>query len=278
MPDDLQIPISSHERGHERLHGGTGVGRPSYRIDQPERGPDAATRRLLLFAGGALAVLLVLGGGWALMSRRPTGVPVIEADSRPLRVKPDNPGGMQVAGADEPDDAPSSLGPAPEAPAPLALRAQVQANRPPPAVAQVAPASVAPASVVPGPIAPDGAAAAGAQGGGEAASAAVASRQDSGATRPAAPVAAPAASVAGGAQVQLAAVDSEGAARAEWTRLQHKLPDLLAQRQPALQRATDKDGKAIWRVRTGGFADLADASGFCAKVRAKGAGCSLATF
>ena len=205
MPDDLQIPLAAPPN----------TGRPSYRMDRPSRRLDAGTVRLLVFAGAALLVLLFAVGTWAWVGRRPAGIPVIEADSRPLRVKPDNPGGMQIAGADEPDDGAPSLAPAPEAPAPRALRAPVQAR----------------------PAAPRGA----------------------------------------GPVVQLAALDSEDAARAEWARLRKRFPDMLDGRQPTIQRA-DKDGKAIWRVRTGPFTDIADAAGFCAKMRAKGAGCALGTF
>ena len=87
----------------------------------------------------------------------------------------------------------------------------------------------------------------------------------------------PAASAANGAMVQLTAVNSEDAAKSEWQRLSKRLPDLLGQRKPAFSK-TEHDGKAMWRVRTGGFADVAQATAFCDKVRAKGAGCSVADF
>ena len=77
--------------------------------------------------------------------------------------------------------------------------------------------------------------------------------------------------------VQLAAVASEQAAQAEWQRLSKRMPDLLGARKPTVQRV-DRDGRTIWRVRTGGFADLAEATSFCARVRAKGASCSIAAF
>jgi hypothetical protein len=40
----------------------------------------------------------------------------------------------------------------------------------------------------------------------------------------------------------------------------------------------DRDGHILWRVRTGGFSDSAQATVFCERVRAKGAGCSVADF
>ena len=77
--------------------------------------------------------------------------------------------------------------------------------------------------------------------------------------------------------VQFAAVSSEDAAREEWQRLSRRMPDLLGQRRPAISKV-DRDGHALWRVRTGGFSDTAQATVFCERVRAKGAGCSVADF
>jgi hypothetical protein len=64
---------------------------------------------------------------------------------------------------------------------------------------------------------------------------------------------------------------------AEWRLLSHRMPDLLSARHPAVMRA-EHDGKPIWRLRTGGFADVAAATAFCQQVRAKGGGCAIASF
>ena len=77
--------------------------------------------------------------------------------------------------------------------------------------------------------------------------------------------------------VQLAAVDNEPAAQAEWQRLAKRMPDVLGGKHLVMQRA-EHDGHAVWRVRTGGFADVADATGFCARVRAKGGAGTIASF
>jgi hypothetical protein len=225
---------------------------PTYRIPRHHQGMDPATRRLALIAGGLGGVLLAVVGGWTLIGHRNAAVPVVQADSRPIRVKPDNPGGMQVAGADadilsggtEMKD--GKLAPAPEAPAPQALTAP---PAPPPVVAAPVPApTVAAATAKP-----------------------VAAKPAPAAEKR------PAAAAANGALVQLTAVQSEDAARSEWQRLSKRLPDLLGQRKPAFSK-TEHDGKALWRVRTGGFADIPQASAFCDKVRAKGVGCSVADF
>jgi hypothetical protein len=82
---------------------------------------------------------------------------------------------------------------------------------------------------------------------------------------------------AGGKQVQLAALGSEEAARIEWQRLAKRMPDLFNGHRPDFSK-TEHDGRAFWRLRTGGFTDTAQATIFCERVRAKGAGCSVASF
>lgn len=249
---DLQIPQPQYSQG-------TIPRQATYRAARPA--VDTGTRRLLYAAAGLGGVLLAGMGVWAVVGRSPAVVPVIEADHRPLRVKPDNPGGMQVTGAEETSTGPGRMAPAAEVPAPQALRAQLA---PPAAQAPAAaPVPVAPAPAAPAPAAP----------------AAVATAP---APRPATPLpasaAAPRPAQPGNATlVQLAAVDTEAAAQAEWQRLARRMPDLLGDKRVVVQR-TERDGKTLWRVRTGGFTDMADATGFCTKVRAKGGNCSIASF
>jgi SPOR domain len=230
----------------------------TYRIPRHSRGMDPATRRLALIAGGLGAALLAIVGGWSVMGHRSTAIPVIQADGRPIRVKPENPGGMQIAGSNDEmsggDTTGGKLAPPPEAPAPQALLAPPSAAvaTPMPAPFATTPAPVAAKPVTEKPMAP-------------AEKRAVAS----------APERAPPA--AKGALVQLAAVTSEEAARTEWQRLEKRMPDLFGHRQPAFSK-TERSGHTLWRVRTGGFSDVAQATAFCERVRAKGAGCSIADF
>jgi hypothetical protein len=224
---------------------------------------------------------MLLVGVWSLGGHRQSGVPVIEADSRPLRVKPANPGGLQVDGVNDSilsgeSDAKAALAPPPETPQPQVLKAEEKAAavaapapaKPPPALLSAAepsrpaataetksvasptsrPEPVASAKPVPVPAPPQPAAA-----------------------RQAAPVA------AGGTVVQLAAVSSEEAAKAEWLRLEHRYGDLLAGHTPLFSR-TEHAGKTFWRVRARGFADTAQAMQFCERVKAKGGGCAIASF
>jgi len=246
VSDDLHIPAAGR---------GSAPVRSYYQPRRP--GMDRGTKVLLSAAAGLGGLLLAGLGGWALSGRHAAVVPVIEADSRPVRVKPENPGGLQVAGADEQvmggrGSKVQGMAPPAETPAAQALRAQMppQATVSPPAV----PPPAAPLPAL--PTAPPAAAV----------------------LQP--PVPAPVsvarqAPAAAGTLVQLAAVDSEGAAQTEWQRLAKRMPDLLGERRPVVQRA-DRDGRAVWRLRTGGFADIADATAFCARVRAKGGACSIA--
>lgn len=250
-----------------------GLRSESWRPQRRESSFDPQIKRMGAIAGG-VAVVLALGyGGYAMVGRAPRAVPVIEADSRPLRVRPDNPGGMQVAGAEEQimggagSGAADAMAPAPEIPQPQVLRAQIQAARqPPPAPAQPAP-PVQPVSLTAAPVLP-------------AVIAAPEQRPAPAVKPPAAHAALPApvgSTQAGGTEVQLAAMDSEGAAAAEWQRLSKRIPELLSSHRPAVLRA-ERDGKAIFRLRTGGFTDVAQATSFCTQLRAKGIGCAIASF
>jgi len=81
----------------------------------------------------------------------------------------------------------------------------------------------------------------------------------------------------GHVQVQLAALDSEMGAHMEWARLTHRMPELLGDRDPVVMHA-EVGSRSFWRLRTAGFASVADATRFCADVRAKGGNCTVASF
>ena len=248
--DELDIPMPA-------------MGPATYRV--PRRsGMDPNTRRLAIIAGGIGGLLALLIGGWEVAGHHHHGVPVIEADSGPLKVKPDNPGGMKVAGANEEilsgasDEGKTAMAPPPEAPDPQALRAaekKAAAAAPAPTVVASAPPATAPAAAAvaqPKPAAAKAAA-------------------------PAVQKAAPAPAAGRGAEVQLAALVSEELAKAEWQRLEHKMPSLLAGHRPEVTRF-ERDGRTFWRLRTGGFASAADAGDFCEKMKAQKLACAVATF
>ncbi len=254
---------------------------PAYHAQaRRDEGMDPGTRRLAMIAGGIVVGLGVLYGGVSYFGSRTSAPPVVQADPKPYRERPKDPGGMQVAGAGTdlftPDRDPtaSKLAAPPEMPDAKALRAQMTA---PPAAAVTAPAP-APAIVAPAvvaPVAPKAAVAAAKP----SVTPAVAKPPAAATTATAAPGAKPSAGAATGKapSIQLAALGTEAAAHAEWQILQKRMPDLLNGRQPVFSK-TERDGKSYWRVRTAGFSDATQAKGFCEKVRAKGGACSVAEF
>ena len=238
----------------------------SWRPQRHERSIDPRVIRGALAAAGLVAFLGLGYGGYMMAGRVARPVPVVEADVRPVRVRPDNPGGMQVAGAEEQimggagSGQADTMAPPPEVPQPQVLRAQIEAARQPapvPPPAQPVSLSAAPAPL-PAP--------------------AISALPERRVAVPApAQRAAAAPAAVGGLQVQLAALGTEAAAMAEWQRLAKLMPDLFASRRPDVQRA-DRDGKTYFRLRTGGFTNVAQATGFCTQIKAKGAGCSIASF
>ncbi len=271
MSDDISIPS------------------PTYRVPRHSRGMDPATRKLALIAAGIGGTLLVVVGGWTMLSHRSHGVPVVQADSSPLRVKPANPGGLQVAGAGNEifsggnDTDVEKLAPPAETPDPQGLRAApppqpaagILTRGPAPELSARGSALVATAQHPPEP-APALATPAPA-----AAPLAAAPKPVVAAVAPPARSATAAAAEHGagskGALVQLAALSSEQAARAEWERMVKRWPDLFGGHQPAYSKI-EHGGQVFWRVRTGGFDGVAQATMFCERLRAKGGGCSVADF
>lgn len=231
-------------------------------------------RRLGMIAGGSGVALLLILGVWAVRGHHRGVVPVVEAPSGPMRTKPENRGGMQLTGMNDPilsgagGSEKAALAPPPETPAPKVLRTELEAEKP------RAPLPVPPAPRVQeakpaAPIAPPAVAAARAP---EPAPVALAANR---------PVAAPPAAAAierpGELMVQFAALNSEAAARTAWHRLSRRMPALLAGRHPTFVRITH-DGRVFWRLRTGGFSDREAATQFCAKVRGNGGSCIVSNF
>jgi len=232
---------------------------PTYRLER-QRGMDPATKRLALIAAGLGSALLAVVGVWTVNGHRTgqgSSVPVIEAPPGPMRVKPANPGGMQLAPGDEifaqgagADNGTDKLAPPPETPDPQALRPTPKPSPTP----QVAPATM---SLPPAPPT------------------AVSTHAPPPTVAPPASGTKPAVSPpTGRTEVQLAALPTEEAAKQQWVLLQHRLPDLLHGRDPAISKV-EVGGRLWWRVRTGGFADPAVARGFCDQVRAKSGACDV---
>ena len=240
---------------------------PSYRVRPSHGGPPWR----MIAIGGGLAAVLAVGGAiaWGISrSGGPRSVPLIEADPRPFKIRPDDPGGLRVPNQDElifernrggAPVAGGRLAPEPEGPRLDALRAQVAqpprpAAPPPPAATSAAPAAPQPAPAAAAPAAP-------------------ASAPAAAAPQPAA--ARPAPAPGGTIRVQLGALTSDEAARAEWDRLAARHADLLGAFRPQVVRFDREGQSTLFRLRTGGFADVAAARSFCEQMQARRVPCTV---
>lgn len=230
---------------------------------------------MALFAGG-LWFAYVQGTKHApVAAAQREGVPLLRADDRPTKVKPDEPGGMKIpdqnvslyndkpTGAQvekllpQPEQPMARPAPMPE-PAPPAIAA-----KPPAAAPVVSPApATAPAAVKPTAKA--------------AAEAKPTAPPKPAATPAKTPV--PAAETAGNGriEVRLASVRTPESAREEWARLKRENADLLGNlRANAVPIDLGEKG-LYYRVQAGPFADAAAAARLCAELKKRNHGCILA--
>jgi hypothetical protein len=187
----------------------------------------------------------------------PDNVPLIKADPQPIKVKPEQPGGLVVPDRnmtiynERPGGPPvEKLLPPPEqpearpvAPAPAAAAPQSQLAMAPQAVS--APPAARP--FTPQQIAP----------------------------RPAPPPAALGADKGGHIRIVLASLRTPDEARTEWQRLKKASPDILGKMTADAVRA-DLGEKGVWyRIEAGSFAQPAAAERVCRELKARHLGCSV---
>jgi cell division septation protein DedD len=240
---------------------------------------------MIIIAGSVLAVGAIIAAlVWGLSRGSSRNAPLIEADARPIKVRPDNPGGLRVPNQDElifdrnrgaRSTAPGGLAPEAENPRVDQLRAQL-AER----AAQEAARNAPPAAPVPeaAPAAPQAAPSSAPQAAAPATPAPPAT--SSALTARSLPAPVPSAErfapvPNGRAQVQLGALPSEAAARGEWDRLQRRVPEFLGNRRVTLA-PFDREGQTtMYRIRTGGFADRATARAFCEEMKTRSIPCMV---
>jgi cell division septation protein DedD len=225
------------------------------------------------------------------------GVPLIRADERPTKVKPDQPGGMDVPDRDKlvfadkptgplvekllpPAEQPRPVPPAPPQPAPP-IGAMLNPVPPGPASATVfAGEDAAPKTAKPGaaPAAKPPAKPTTEQ---KMAAAPKPATEQKPAVEPK-PAATPKPAVAptptaqaGGIRVQLGSLRSPEAARDEWTRLKQANSDVLG-RLTAVAVRTDLGDKGIYyRIQAGPLVDAAAADHLCGELKKRNLGCAL---
>ena len=207
----------------------------------------------------ALGVMAMSAGGLWVGYRLSAGhtssgeIPLIHADTDPVKVKPDDPGGMEIPNRDRFVFNPTGnmpverLLPPPENPLP---RPATTGNPPPttapPATAQAPQAPAAPPSAVVAPAPPQVA------------------------TLPA-----PAATGTG-YRLQLGAVKTPEIAKTEWDRIKRQNGDLLGSLGVSVDRADLGDRGVFYRIHVGPIADAAQAERVCGQLRQRGVGCILA--
>ena len=257
---------------------------PEERLDHAEQAApedgDYAPRRFLPAALVAIGVMTVFAGGlWFAYhagekhaagvvaapssSTGTTGntgsqVPLIRADTEPVKVKPEKAGGMNIPDKDDPiyslhpsANVAEHILPPPEVPAP-----RPTAPPPAPPVQTAASPATSTPKIEPGPApAPP-----------DAAQRAV--------PKPAPPAAKP---VAAGppVRIQLASLRTPDQAREEWARLKHDNSDLLGKFTAVAARA-DLGERGIWyRVEAGPVGDRAAALKLCKALQERGLECQL---
>lgn len=260
-------------------------------------------RNWLILGGAVLAVGVAVAVGWRMFAGSgvsPDGVPVISADQRPIKIRPDDRGGMQVPNQDKlvygrleqgdgdakverllpPAEQPVPPPPAPPQaaakPVPMVQEVMKPAPMPPPAPVAVAPApapvAIKPVEPVapPTPIAPPKPAA-------PAKTVVSPAAVPAPAPTPApAPVAAkPTAAVSGGGYlVQLGALRSAPDAEKEWGRIQRANADVLGGLKSDVVQV-DLGAKGVfWRLRAGPLDEQA-ARHICGELKNRNQGCMV---
>ena len=188
-------------------------------------------------------------------------VPLIRADERPTKVRPEKPGGMEVPDRDkliytQKRAAVEHLLPPPEKPMP----------RP------TAPSAAAPSASPQPPLVPAGAGAANPapQVQPQSPAGKPPAKAEGAATAAAKPATA---QKTGGTRIQLASVPSEEAARQEWDRIRRANPDLLGSASATPVRADLGDKGVFYRLQT---APIADAERVCGELKQRNFGCIIA--
>jgi hypothetical protein len=243
-----------------------------------------------LFAGG-LWFAYIQGMRHAVSAGGSGEVPLIRADERPTKVKPDKPGGMEIPDRDkliytQKRAAVEHLLPAPEKPMarptpPSASSTQPEAAAPPASPeAAVVPSTLAPSPLAPSPLAPSEATAAvtgprtTAGPTTETASLPIPPQQQSAAALPTKPApASPQPAKTGGVRLQLGSLRSEDAARQEWDRIRRANSDLLGSLSATTERADLGDRGIFYRIQT---SPVADANRLCGELKRRNVGCIIA--
>jgi hypothetical protein len=246
-------------------------GDPSH--EEPPRRP----RRLLATTLALLIMGLFSGGLWFAYvhgshhvgGNAATAVPLIHADERPTKVKPEQPGGMEIPDRDKliynnpTRKVVEHLLPPPEKP--MARPAPPPPGPPEPARS---PAGAAPSAAATPENSPPANQIAQPQ---QLAAAPPAAKAVPALQGPSKPMA-----KTGGPHLQLGSLRSEDAARQEWERIKRKNADLLGNLSATAIRADLGEKGVYYRIQTGPVADPAAAERICGELKQRSIGCIIA--
>ncbi|MGH7030366.1 MAG: SPOR domain-containing protein [Stellaceae bacterium] len=261
--------------------------------DPREEAPPARPRRVLA-AGAALLVMgLFAAGLWFAYvvglhhssgGSNGSDIPLIRADTRPIKVKPANPGGMAIPDRnlliyDEGHPTVEHLLSPPEQP--MARPAPPRPQPAPPPPAEPSPSALGAALVLPAEPAPNPAAA-------PAAAPAHRGRPDEAAEQTAsAPSASPRRvpreaaraevrpASPGGVRLQLGSVRSAVSAREEWDRIKRSNSDLLHSLSAGAVRADLGEQGVYYRIQTTPVGNTARANRLCGELRQRHLDCII---
>jgi cell division septation protein DedD len=219
-----------------------------------------------LFSGG-LWFAYVQGKRHAGDDAGSGGVPLIRADERPTKVKPEQPGGMEV-----PDQDKLIYNPTRKVVERLLAPAEKPMPRPAPSPSQTDAARLSTGAMPPASSTPEN----------PPAVTQMSQPQQQAAAPPSKPAPAPprpsksAAAQAAGTRLQLGSLRSEDAARQEWERIKRKNSDLLGSLSATPVRADLGDKGVYYRIQTGPVADPAAAERICGELKQRSIGCVVA--
>jgi len=194
-------------------------------------------------------------------------VPLIRADERPTKVKPEQPGGMEI-----PDQDKLIYNPTRKVVEHLLAPAEKPMPRPAPSSSPTDAARSSTGAMPAASSTPEN----------RPAVTQTAQPQQQAATSPSKAAQAPsspskpAAAQAAGTRLQLGSLRSEDAARQEWERIKRKNRDLLGNLSATPVRAELGDKGVYYRIQAGPIADLAAAERICGELKQRNIGCILA--
>ena len=238
------------------------------RDDKPPRRP----RRVLATVLALIIMGLFSGGLWFayVQGKRHAGsdaangdVPLIRADERPTKVKPEQPGGMEI-----PDQDKLIYNPTRKVVEHLLAPAEKPMPRPAPSSSPTDAARSSTGAMPAASSTPEN----------RPAVTQTAQPQQQAATSPSKAAQAPSSpsKPAAGTRLQLGSLRSEDAARQEWERIKRKNSDLLGNLSATPVRAELGDKGVYYRIQAGPIADLAAAERICGELKQRNIGCILA--